>query len=111
MYLAQLEFPLSAELGLPWFIGVILGGAKVLGVLTLTTRRFPTLREWAYAGFTFELLGAAACTSSPGSASFRRGRRSSTCRSYWCPTFSGTARLDTSATPRPSLGSKRTTNH
>lgn len=59
--LAQFQFPLAQELGLPWFIGIVLGIAKVLGVLTFLTRRFPVLREWAYAGFTFELLGAAGC--------------------------------------------------
>ena len=59
--LAQFQFPLAQELGLPWFIGIVLGVAKVLGVLTFFTRRFPMLREWAYAGLTFELLGAAGC--------------------------------------------------
>jgi DoxX-like family len=59
--LAQFQFPLAQELGLPWFIGIVLGIAKVLGVLTFLTRRFPMLREWAYAGLTFELLGAAGC--------------------------------------------------
>jgi len=59
--LAQFTFPLAQELGLPWFIGIVLGVAKVLGVLTFFTRRFPMLREWAYAGLTFELLGAAGC--------------------------------------------------
>ncbi len=59
--LAQFQFPLAQELGLPWFIGIVLGIAKVLGVLTFLTRRFPMLREWAYAGLAFELLGAAGC--------------------------------------------------
>jgi DoxX-like family len=59
--LAQFTFPLAQELGLPWFIGIVLGVAKVLGVLTFFTRSFPMLREWAYAGLTFELLGAAGC--------------------------------------------------
>ena len=39
--LAQFQFPLAQELGLPWFIGIVLGIAKVLGVLTFLTRRFP----------------------------------------------------------------------
>ena len=59
--LAQFDFPLSRGLGMPWFVGTILGVAKVLAVATFLTRRVPTLREWAYAGLTFELLGAAAC--------------------------------------------------
>jgi hypothetical protein len=59
--LAQFDFPLSRGLGMPWFVGIILGVAKVLAVATFLTRRVPTLREWAYAGLTFELLGAAAC--------------------------------------------------
>ena len=59
--LAGVKFPLSMELGMPWFIAPILGIAKVLGVLTFVSRRTPLLREWAYAGLTFELLGAAGC--------------------------------------------------
>jgi uncharacterized membrane protein YphA (DoxX/SURF4 family) len=36
------------------FIGV----AKVLGAITVLVPGFPRLKEWAYAGFTFDLIGA-----------------------------------------------------
>lgn len=48
------------ELGYPVYLMSILGVAKVLGVLALLAPRLPLLKEWAYAGFTFDLLGAAA---------------------------------------------------
>jgi len=32
--------------------------AKILGIIALLTPGFPRLKEWAYAGFTFDLLGA-----------------------------------------------------
>jgi hypothetical protein len=38
----------------------ILGAAKLLGVSAILVTRVITLMEWAYAGFTFKLLGAAA---------------------------------------------------
>ena len=37
-----------------------LGPAKLIGVLALLQHRGPTLEEWAYAGFTIELIGATA---------------------------------------------------
>jgi hypothetical protein len=36
----------------------ILGVAKLLGIAAILFGRFPTLKEWAYAGFTFDVLGA-----------------------------------------------------
>ena len=36
------------------------GTAKLLGVIALLMPGFPLLKEWAYAGFTFDLLGASA---------------------------------------------------
>jgi DoxX-like family len=49
-----------AQLGYPAYLLTILGTAKLLGALSLLQRPLPTLREWAYAGFTINLLGAAA---------------------------------------------------
>lgn len=37
----------------------LLAISKVLGIIALLVPGFPRLREWAYAGFTFTLLGAA----------------------------------------------------
>jgi hypothetical protein len=47
-------------LGYPPYLMTILGTAKVLGVLALLAPGRPLLKEWAYAGFTFNLLGATA---------------------------------------------------
>ena len=47
-----------AHLGYPAYLLVILGVAKLLGALALLQNRVPTLREWAYAGFTIDLVGA-----------------------------------------------------
>lgn len=49
-----------AQLGYPMYVLTILGAAKVLGVIGLFQTRYSTLKEWAYAGFTFDILGAAA---------------------------------------------------
>jgi hypothetical protein len=47
-----------AHLGYPSYLLAILGTAKLLGAPALLQNRFPTLREWAYAGFAFDLIGA-----------------------------------------------------
>lgn len=45
-------------LGYPvYFIGFI-GVAKILGCLAILVPRFPRLKEWAYAGLAFDLIGA-----------------------------------------------------
>jgi uncharacterized membrane protein YphA (DoxX/SURF4 family) len=46
------------HLGYPLYFAKILGVAKVLGAVALLVGRPPRLKEWAYAGFTFDLLGA-----------------------------------------------------
>jgi DoxX-like protein len=57
------------ELGYPDYLGSILGIAKLLGVAALLLPVPRTVREWAYAGFTFNLLGALAShLSAPGGA-------------------------------------------
>lgn len=49
-----------ALLGYPMYVSTILGAAKILGVIALILRTFKTLKEWAYAGFAFDLIGASA---------------------------------------------------
>lgn len=46
------------HLGYPDYFAPMLGGAKVLGIAALLHPRTVTLKEWAYAGFTFNLLAA-----------------------------------------------------
>lgn len=51
-----------AHLGYPEYFGVMLTVFKVLGVLALVIPSVPKrLKEWAYAGFTFDFI--AACVS------------------------------------------------
>ena len=47
------------HLGYPLYITRFLGLAKLLGVLAILVGTFPRIKEWAYAGFVFNLLGAA----------------------------------------------------
>jgi hypothetical protein len=45
-------------LGYPTYLMTLLGVWKLLGVVAILAPRFPRLKEWAYAGFFFELSGA-----------------------------------------------------
>ena len=47
-------------LGYPLYLMKILGFAKILGGAAILYGKFPRLKEWAYAGFAFDYLGAAA---------------------------------------------------
>lgn len=46
------------QLGYPLYILPFIGLAKLLGVVVLLIPGFPRLKEWAYAGFFFDLTGA-----------------------------------------------------
>lgn len=48
------------HLGYPVYFLTILGISKLLGVVAALIPKFPLLKEWAYAGFVFTLLGALA---------------------------------------------------
>ena len=45
-------------LGYPIYIIPFLGFAKLLGVIAILVPRFPRIKEWAYAGLAFDLIGA-----------------------------------------------------
>jgi hypothetical protein len=47
-----------ASLGYPPYFPIMLGIAKILGVIALLVPDAPRTKEWAYAGFTFTLVGA-----------------------------------------------------
>jgi uncharacterized membrane protein YphA (DoxX/SURF4 family) len=49
-----------SHLGYPSYLLTILGVCKLLGAIVIVIPRFPRLKEWAYAGFFFDLAGAAA---------------------------------------------------
>ena len=46
------------NLGYPKYIIAFLGVAKALGVVAIIVPGFPRLKEWAYAGLFYDLLGA-----------------------------------------------------
>jgi hypothetical protein len=46
------------EMGYPVFFVPFIGVAKALGVIAILVPGFPRLKEWAYAGLFFDLIGA-----------------------------------------------------
>jgi DoxX-like family len=49
-----------AHLGYPVYFATIMGVWKLLGAIAIVVPGVPRLKEWAYAGFFFDLTGAAA---------------------------------------------------
>jgi uncharacterized membrane protein YphA (DoxX/SURF4 family) len=47
-----------AAIGYRPYVLHLLAVAKVLGIIAILTPGFPRLKEWAYAGFMFDLIGA-----------------------------------------------------
>ncbi|MCB0495674.1 MAG: DoxX family protein [Cyclobacteriaceae bacterium] len=52
------EVKMITGLGYPVYISTILGVWKLLGVVAVLIPRFPLIKEWAYAGFFFNMTGA-----------------------------------------------------
>jgi uncharacterized membrane protein YphA (DoxX/SURF4 family) len=46
------------HLGYPYSVLYLLSIAKILGIIAILVPGYPRLKEWAYAGFTFDLVGA-----------------------------------------------------
>jgi uncharacterized membrane protein YphA (DoxX/SURF4 family) len=46
------------HLGYPVYVLTIIGIWKLLGVVAVLIPKFPLLKEWAYAGFFFAMVGA-----------------------------------------------------
>ena len=55
-----------SDLGYPTYFMKILGAAKLLGIAAILTGLSAGLKEWAYAGFTFDVCGAFASHVSVG---------------------------------------------
>lgn len=49
---------MMAQMGYQAYVFHFLAVAKILGIIAILTPGFPRLKEWAYAGFTFDLIGA-----------------------------------------------------
>jgi hypothetical protein len=47
-----------AQLGYPHYLIAFIGWAKLLGIIVILIPGIPRLKEWAYAGFFFDLTGA-----------------------------------------------------
>jgi hypothetical protein len=73
------------HLGYPVYISAFLGAAKLLGAIAILVPRFPSLKEWAYAGIFFDFSGALYSHISSGDPA-----------SAWAPIFIGFAILFTS---------------
>ena len=60
MYLSKNEQVMEGikVVGMPYYFFQLLGVAKILGAIAILYPKFPTIREWAYAGFTFTFVGA-----------------------------------------------------
>lgn len=54
------------HLGYPMYVLIIFGVAKLLGVIAIVQTKFQTIKEWAYAGFAFNFLGAFASRAFAG---------------------------------------------
>lgn len=46
------------HMGYPPYLLPFLGVAKILGGITIIQPKFPRLKEWAYAGLAFDVIGA-----------------------------------------------------
>ena len=46
------------RLGYPEYLVPFLGVARLLGIAVILLPKYPRLKEWAYAGLTFDLVGA-----------------------------------------------------
>lgn len=49
---------MNEHLGYPHYINAFISWAKVLGVIAILLPGFPKIKEWAYAGLCFDILGA-----------------------------------------------------
>jgi len=49
---------MTGHLGYPKYFTPFIGVAKLLGVVAILVPGFPKIREWAYAGLAFDLVGA-----------------------------------------------------
>ncbi len=59
LFKEQATVDLMTAMGFPIYFLTILGIGKLVGVIVLLAPKFPLLKEWAYAGFSFVVAGAA----------------------------------------------------
>jgi hypothetical protein len=66
----QPQVEIMQTLQYPLYLLTIIGAAKLAGVAVLVAPGKPILKEWAYAGFSIDLVGAAASHLFVGDAPF-----------------------------------------
>ena len=49
---------INKQLGYPAYFTPFIGAVKILGVIALLIPGFPRIKEWAYAGFAYDLVAA-----------------------------------------------------
>jgi DoxX-like protein len=54
------------HLGYPMYVLIIFGIAKILGAIAIIQTKYQTIKEWAYAGFAFNFIGAFASRALAG---------------------------------------------
>ena len=70
----------TKHLGYPLYFLVFIGVAKLLGSIAILVPGFPRIKEWAYAGFFFDLIAAVYSSISVGDSVGK-----------WAPIFVGFA--------------------
>jgi uncharacterized membrane protein YphA (DoxX/SURF4 family) len=75
LHLCRADQPMAmlSHLGYPPYFAYILGTWKILGAIAIVIPRFPLLKEWAYAGFFFELTSAVISHAFSGDPLFSAG--------------------------------------
>jgi len=54
----QAGIDVMLHLGYPIYAMQIMGTAKILGAIAIVQQKFNTIKEWAYAGFAINFIGA-----------------------------------------------------
>jgi len=62
----EMVVEVAEQLGLPLYVLTLIGGWKFLGVVGVLQQKSDRVKEWAYAGFFFDLTGAAFCHGAAG---------------------------------------------
>lgn len=66
VFSAQVAVEGFNKMSMPSYLIPFLGVAKTLGVIAILVPGYPRIKEWAYAGLVFDLLGATWCVFSSG---------------------------------------------
>ncbi len=66
LFHADTQREIMEKLGYPAYLMTLLGVAKLLAVLAILAPGRKMLKEWAYAGLTFDLIGASFSHASAG---------------------------------------------